>query len=175
MQRARICVGDKCRNASSGLRNENQAVGVEGRKKCDVRFSLFRRNRVLQENFMTIGVRNLWSDGFGPCWSIYRTSRWHRANSARTVTWASSGHSGTHGCSRSRSLVDMRVVLAVTCRRMIKPRSAKKRVLRLALVLALLRVAQQVSTIVRRVSPSDKCFLSRESVDATSIVCWCLS
>ena len=42
------------------------------RRKCEVRFSIATRNRVLQKNFMWIGMRKAVEDGFGPYESLGR-------------------------------------------------------------------------------------------------------
>ena len=64
MQQERSCFGHECSNAGSGLKNENQAAGSESegeKKKCDVRFSIIRKHRVCQNNYMRTGVRKLLS------------------------------------------------------------------------------------------------------------------
>ena len=48
------------------------------RKKCDVRFSLIKRNRVFQKNYLRTGARMLLRTGF--CESTVRTSRGHPAD-----------------------------------------------------------------------------------------------
>ena len=71
--------GDECRNAGSGLENWNQAfVGKEKarRKKCEVRFSLIRKNRVFKKTYMRTGVRKLpRTGGLGSCESVGRARK----------------------------------------------------------------------------------------------------
>ena len=53
-QKRGSCGRQECRNLESGLENESQAAGREGegKKKCEVGFSLIERNRVFQKNYV---------------------------------------------------------------------------------------------------------------------------
>ena len=63
------------------LRTRTRQLGAKEKarkKKCDVRFSFSRSNRVFRKNYMRIGVRKLLRSGFGPRESV-GTSRCHCA------------------------------------------------------------------------------------------------
>ena len=67
----------QCRNAWSGFDNESKKVGrvkeKARRKKCKVRFSLIKKNKVFQKNYMKVGVKNLLRAGMVPArtWGVH--------------------------------------------------------------------------------------------------------
>ena len=49
------------------------------RKKCEVRFSLTRKNMIFEKSYMRIGRGKVAEDRLGPCESVVRPSSWHDA------------------------------------------------------------------------------------------------
>ena len=60
----------------SGLENTNQAAGSEGEgeKKCDVRFSLIKKNWVFKKNLRAVRSEEFVEDWLASCESVERTS-----------------------------------------------------------------------------------------------------
>ena len=71
--------GGRTTLATSGVdlrrRTKQRGTKEKARRKCDMRFSFNRRNRVFQRNCIRIGVRKLLKDGLGPCESVVTASR----------------------------------------------------------------------------------------------------
>ena len=69
--------GRQCGIAGSGLENKSQEVGSERknarRKKCKVRFSLIKKNKAFQQNYMKLGVKKLSRAGMTPArkWRVH--------------------------------------------------------------------------------------------------------
>ena len=60
-QKRRSNFGRWCGNAWSGLENKSQELGSERKsekKKCKLRFSIIKKNKAFQKNFMKVGARS---------------------------------------------------------------------------------------------------------------------
>ena len=66
------------------------------RKKCEVRFSLTRKNIIFEKSYMRIGRGKVAEDRLGPCESVVRPSSWHDAYGVAPVE-------KTYGSSRKQN------------------------------------------------------------------------
>ena len=70
MQEGRSDDGRQCGNAGSRLENQSRKLGSEvekmTRKKCKVRFSLIKKKKAFQKNYMKVGVKKLLRAGLVP-------------------------------------------------------------------------------------------------------------
>ena len=66
------------------------------RKKCEVRFSLTRKNIIFEKSYMRIGREKVAEDRLGPCESVVRPSSWHDAYGEAPVE-------KTYGSSRKQN------------------------------------------------------------------------